>query len=159
VLFGSFQKKKKNMLTSTIEFKIPGEPIRWKRPGQSKKIRFNTQYKIKNQKQIEAKLLSGVKKPTLSSVNIILDFYFKRASVHFRTGKYAHLLKESAPQIHCTKPDIDNLIKFYLDVFTGIIYKDDSQVTRLISMKHYLGKKSDEPYTKVWITAAELFEI
>lgn len=35
------------------------------------------------------------------------------------------------------KPDIDNIIKAYLDAMNGIIYKDDTQVVRLSAKKGY----------------------
>lgn len=38
----------------------------------------------------------------------------------------------------CTSgADIDNLIKFYLDSLNGVLYKDDSQVTRISAVKLY----------------------
>jgi len=36
-----------------------------------------------------------------------------------------------------TKPDLDNLIKFYLDVGNGILYKDDKQIVCIQAMKCY----------------------
>ena len=47
-----------------------------------------------------------------------------------------------------TKPDLDNLIKFYLDVANGILYKDDKQIVCLKSMKMY----SLNPRTEFIIT-------
>jgi Holliday junction resolvase RusA-like endonuclease len=38
---------------------------------------------------------------------------------------------------HIKKPDIDNLCKAVLDAMSGIIYKDDSQVTKLTAQKIY----------------------
>lgn len=38
---------------------------------------------------------------------------------------------------HNIKPDLDNLIKFYLDCATGIFWKDDSQISSLTAYKQY----------------------
>lgn len=44
-----------------------------------------------------------------------------------------------------TKPDIDNYIKYYLDVLNGIAYHDDNQISSVYAVKHY----SHEPKTKI----------
>ena len=46
------------------------------------------------------------------------------------------------------RPDLDNYIKFIMDCCNGILYKDDSQVVFIESVKAY----STEPHTqiKVW---------
>jgi Holliday junction resolvase RusA-like endonuclease len=49
---------------------------------------------------------------------------------------------------HHFKPDLDNLIKFILDVATGILYKDDSVISCISAMKKY----SDLPRTEIIIT-------
>ncbi len=36
-----------------------------------------------------------------------------------------------------TKPDLDNYLKFYLDVLNGIAYDDDKQVVQIFSEKRY----------------------
>jgi Holliday junction resolvase RusA-like endonuclease len=42
---------------------------------------------------------------------------------------------------HTAKPDVDNLVKFYLDVANGILWTDDAQVT-IIKAKKVYAKKS-----------------
>jgi Holliday junction resolvase RusA-like endonuclease len=37
----------------------------------------------------------------------------------------------------CKKPDIDNIVKAYLDSMNGIVYKDDTQVVSLHATKVY----------------------
>lgn len=42
--------------------------------------------------------------------------------------------KKCAEQVSCPytgKKDLDNIIKYYLDCMTGIVYKDDRQIYRL----------------------------
>jgi len=48
-----------------------------------------------------------------------------------------------------TKPDIDNLIKFYLDAMNGICFADDKQVTQIGAEKLY----SDKPFIKISLRA------
>jgi Holliday junction resolvase RusA-like endonuclease len=51
----------------------------------------------------------------------------------------ANGLKPSAPKFHVGKPDADNLAKLVLDQITrsGRIWRDDSQVVRLVVEKRW----------------------
>lgn len=65
---------------------------------------------------------------------VALTFFMpipERSTEAKRTTKLWHLEK------HTSKPDLDNLEKFYLDCLTGMIFNDDSQVVRLASKKVY----------------------
>jgi Holliday junction resolvase RusA-like endonuclease len=46
------------------------------------------------------------------------------------------------------KPDVDNIAKSILDALNSVLYKDDSQVVRLVVGKHY----ADVPRVEVSIT-------
>jgi Holliday junction resolvase RusA-like endonuclease len=70
-------------------------------------------------------------------VKLTLRFFMARAQGHFRTGRHAGELKESAPAYPTKKPDLDKLNRAVGDALTGIIYKDDSQVVKLESSKVY----------------------
>lgn len=48
---------------------------------------------------------------------------------------------------YTSKPDLDNLEKFYLDCMNGMIYSDDALVTNLSSSKYY----SFTPRTEIFI--------
>ena len=69
-----------------------------------------------------------------------LDFTMSRPRKHFRTGRYAHLLKEGAPIWHLTKPDADNLAKSSVDacVDAGLL-SDDRSIAVLRVTKRYAG--------------------
>lgn len=56
-------------------------------------------------------------------------------------------LAESGSMKHIKKPDVDNLVKLYLDVLTSVIWQDDSCVQLSRCVKLY----STEPKTIVWI--------
>jgi Holliday junction resolvase RusA-like endonuclease len=50
-----------------------------------------------------------------------------------------------------TKPDCDNIAKFYLDVLNGIAYDDDRQVSCLWCRKIY----SDNPRVEIQILSVD----
>lgn len=43
------------------------------------------------------------------------------------------------PKPHTTRPDVDKLSRAIADAITGIIYRDDAQVTQLKATKSYTG--------------------
>ena len=72
---------------------------------------------------------------------LAMNFVFPRPKSHFRSGKYGHLLKDSAPTIHTGKPDLDNAIKLVCDALgtpkNPLIYSDDSCVVSIVSSKRW----------------------
>lgn len=64
------------------------------------------------------------------SVRLHVVFVFSRPNNHFRTGKNAHMLRESAPKEHTQKPDCTKLIRAVEDALNGVVWHDDSQITR-----------------------------
>ena len=61
--------------------------------------------------------------------------------------KKALMIENKIP--HTKKPDIDNIIKFYMDAMTGVVIYDDNQIHSLTAKKLY----SDTPRTEIIITA------
>lgn len=71
-------------------------------------------------------------------VHVRLIFRAERPQGHYRTGRNAHLLRDSAPRFPAGRPDIDKLARAVLDGLTaGGAWKDDSQVVRLYLYKTY----------------------
>ena len=66
-----------------------------------------------------------------------LVWIFERPKIHYRTGKYSHLLKPSAPDRHTQKPDIDKLERAVLDALTKIAYGDDCEVDTVGKRKQW----------------------
>lgn len=64
-------------------------------------------------------------------------FYFPRPKSHYRTGKRAAELKETAPAHCATKPDTDKLLRAIGDALTGIVCRDDSQFVLVTARKLY----------------------
>jgi len=73
----------------------------------------------------------------VGGVGLSLSFVFKRPKSHYRTGKYAHLLKDSSPDRMLKAPDVDKLIRAVLDSLTGIVFTDDCEVDRVGVVKKW----------------------
>ena len=89
--------------------------------------------------------------PYTDALKIKFVFHIKRPKAHFRTGKYSNELKKTAPVYPIGRiGDIDNFIKFYLDVMQidKTVYLDDSQVIEIHAKKEYDDKES---YTEIII--------
>lgn len=71
------------------------------------------------------------------SLHVEACFFLKRPENHWRSGRFAHLLKDDAPATPTTIPDVDKLLRAILDALTGIIYRDDGLVTSAPPEKRY----------------------
>lgn len=81
-------------------------------------------------------------------IRITCWFYFKRPDSHFGSGKNTGRLKPSAPEHHCSFPDLDKLMRAINDSLTGVVWRDDKQVCAF-------GNETG----KFWTTSAECAEI
>lgn len=72
--------------------------------------------------------------PIKTAIALKLQFYFPRPKSHYNTK---NMLKENAPMVKMSKPDLTNLIKLVEDSFNGIFWVDDSQITNIVAMKSY----------------------
>jgi len=88
------------------------------------------------------------KEPFTEPLAVAIRFYFTRPKSHFRSGKNSHIMKDTAPLWHTSKPDADNLAKFVLDSMNKIYWKDDSVIADLWILKQY----SDKPRTEIEIS-------
>ena len=69
-------------------------------------------------------------------VAVTIRCCLKRPNTDFKGGIRAeNNLKSNIPKAVPIRPDIDNLAKFVLDAFNGLIYKDDCQVVSLKVVK------------------------
>jgi len=91
--------------------------------------------------------------PYEGAVKVDCTFYLQRPKSHYRTGKFAGMLKDTMlDKYHTSKPDRDNLDKLVLDSLTGYIWKDDSQVVTGVIRKEYADHR---PETVILITFLE----
>tara|TARA_R110000824_G_scaffold135859_1_gene299323 strand:+ start:4 stop:426 length:423 start_codon:yes stop_codon:yes gene_type:complete len=91
-------------------------------------------------------------KPLENPLFVTLHFFLKRPKSHYGTGKNSHIVKESSPKEHMTKPDVDNLIKFVLDSCNEILWTDDRIITILLSRKYYV----DDGFSRTEIIVTDL---
>jgi Holliday junction resolvase RusA-like endonuclease len=132
---------------------VPGNPIAKRRPRFARRGKFVQTYN--DQETEESKFLFHVLHewdfPIIENKSIAIQFIFemKRPKSHFGTGKNSGKLKQKAPYNHTKKPDIDNMVKFCLDVLNGVVFKDDSLITFLVAEKRY----SENPRTIINISS------
>lgn len=90
-----------------------------------------------------------------SPLTCSLRFVLPRPKSHYRSGRNAHLLKNSAPKhpLASRSGDVDNLAKAVLDEMNGWAYVDDAQVVELHITKTYVR---DMEVPGCWIMLSEL---
>lgn len=113
---------------------IPGKPIPLARPRFSKGRVYDPQEEEKNEvwmyirRQQNGPMLMG-------PVHFEIKFFMKKPK------------KWKGNVWHSNKPDLSNLIKFYEDIGTGILYYDDKQISKISAEKVY----GDEERTEITI--------
>jgi Holliday junction resolvase RusA-like endonuclease len=88
------------------------------------------------------------KEPISDIIFLEVVFYMSRPKNHYKTGKNKGILKETAPEYHSGRPDLDNLTKFVQDSLNKIFYKDDALICQLTASKVY----SERARTELTIT-------
>ena len=138
---------------------IDGPPIPLKRHRTHKGITYDPQAAIKEGVYWEICSLIGKQQESdVSVIPMFADSYIYK----YHKGAFEMELtffmpipkslsqkrkKTLVDQYHHKKPDIDNLVKFYLDACRVALYIDDSQVAKLITQKTY----STHPRTEIRI--------
>lgn len=91
----------------------------------------------------------GDQDPYPSAVEVKCLFMFARPKSHYRTGKNAAVLKDSAPRWVTTTPDVDKLLRLVGDalVVAGVL-RDDSQIALVSGSKRYQTR--DETRVSMW---------
>ena len=123
------------------------------KPKTQKRHRFGRGFTYDPSKKDKTTFLSLVREqapehPILGPIALNVIFTMPRPRAHFKSGKHFNTLKQDSPHYHIKRPDIDNLLKFVMDALgTEIFFKDDSQVTRIKSVKVY----GDYPKTEIII--------
>jgi len=103
-----------------------GIPIPLNRPRFARGIAYDDQYLIKRAKRFELRkqhLGDYYTRP----VQVELIFYMPIPIVY----------RKQTPQYHIKRPDTDNMIKFYLDVATEVLWQDDCIVAVINASKIY----------------------
>ena len=129
-----------------ISITIPGKPIAKNRPRFARRGKFTTTYSDQETEEGLVILeLQKVKERLTGPLALEIWFHIKRPKGHFGTGKNAGVLKPSAPKYPNKKPDIDNMLKFYMDCMNTVIFHDDSAIITVNAHKRY----SKDPRTEI----------
>lgn len=125
---------------SFVVFTVKGVPQGKGRPRFRRAGNFVTTYSDAKTKAYEelirvmARIALGPARPSEGPVSV--DLYIRcpipLSYPHKRLK--ACLANEELPT---KKPDIDNVIKVFLDAMNGVVYKDDTQVIRVSAKKAY----------------------
>jgi Holliday junction resolvase RusA-like endonuclease len=137
--------------SNKIKFTVYGDPSAQKRHRSTSRNGKLRQYDPSSDKKGDFLLMCLKNKPNEpikdKPIRLVIEFVFKRPKSHYGTGKNSLKLKDSAPDKHINKPDIDNLLKFVMDALNGIYWHDDSQIWNVDVSKFY----GDVPLTEVTI--------
>lgn len=130
---------------------IPGRPIAKRRPRFARRGKFVTTYS--DQETKEGRVLWEIRqqRPEKLIERPISVYLWFGMFIPKSTSKKRTQLMLDGKIRHTKKPDLDNLIKFYLDVMNGEIFEDDKQIIKIKAVKEY----SLKPETQILITVRE----
>jgi len=120
---------------------VKGDPVAQARPRFSRSRAYNKQAHLLNSQQWEVAAQAphrGI--PLKGPISLTIDFVMPIPDSWSQKKK--DVLEDS---FHEKKPDIDNLLKWILDVLSGIVIADDRQICCVQCKKRY-GK---EPRTEI----------
>jgi Holliday junction resolvase RusA-like endonuclease len=138
-------------------FKLMGDPIPLARPRfyASKGLSSRT-HVYDAQKRAKMTSIAEIKRQfemhhspncVLDGVALRLDVCFTLATPKSQKMQYSKL--QGKP--HIIRPDTSNMIKYIEDVCSGLIYRDDALISRIVAYKRY----GLESYTEFKITVIE----
>lgn len=79
--------------------------------------------------------------PEAGAVALRVTFWLPRPASHFGTGRNRERLREAAPRVPTTRPDVDKLLRAVLDAMKGTVYHDDGQVVSVHVIKSYCERR------------------
>ncbi len=129
-----------------ITVEISGPPLAWTAP---KVTRNGHTFSPKYQQKMDHQCLlrnQYTSDPVTWAVCVEIYFYMPIPKSASNKTRNAIL---SGSEHHTKKPDIDNCVKYALDVIKGIVILDDNQVCELRARKIY----SDDPRTLVYVSS------
>jgi Holliday junction resolvase RusA-like endonuclease len=77
-------------------------------------------------------------------LTLAATFTVARPASHWRTGRHSHLLRDTAPAVPTSRPDLDKLIRAALDGLADAgAMTDDARVVCVVAVKAYPGSHVD----------------
>ena len=131
-------------MSSQIDIFVEGSPKPQSRPrvsvrgGRAMAYNADSGDMVKWKKALDSALAEITERGLDGPMHVELVFRLPRPKAHYRTGKFSHLLKDSAPGDEGSRCDVDNLSKVVLDKITRSGYwVDDNQVIFLSVRKRW----------------------
>lgn len=79
---------------------------------------------------------------------LVVRFLIERPKTHFGSGRNASILKDGAPIAPTKRPDATKLLRGVEDALTGLVWKDDAQISAQLVEKVYAPRSCVE--VAVW---------
>lgn len=134
-----------------MRFYFSGKPVAKSRHKSYRTIKgiksYDPQSDVKNFDKLRAKSEmneKGLKTLTTGPLHVELTVGIPYPKKFNRAQKNAFFV--------CTRPDIDNYVKYYLDVLNQIAYKDDALVSSITAKKIY----SEKPFTEIEVNYVQI---
>jgi len=77
------------------------------------------------------------REPFRGPLRVNFFFTMPRPKAHYRSGKYAHILKPDHPTYHTKKPDRTKITRSTEDALTAIVWADDTQIVAGATTKEF----------------------
>jgi len=136
--YEAYSIRDRHKMSTQIKITIPGEPFAKARARHSTRGGFVKTYDPQRKEKESLRLYLAAKNVVMYAEDVAL-----RCVITFLMPIPGSTSKKKRQQInnglyhHIKKPDIDNLVKFYLDVANGILFADDKQIVELVAVKRY----------------------
>lgn len=133
-------------MTPDVVFTVEGDPIpkgSWRSATRrGRKVFFPDNPRSipwGNLVRLQARIAWSPRKPSTSHARVEMVFHVTRPASHYGTGRNAGIVKPDAPAYPTPfgSGDLDKLERAVLDALTGVVWKDDSQVVDMSSVKRY----------------------
>lgn len=127
-------------MTFQVVFKVEANPVGKGRPKFARRGNFVSTYTPKKTTDYEeiikkaAKNAMGSSEPLETPVSCYFYISLPVPASYSKKRREACLTNSERPT---KKPDIDNIVKCFLDALNGVIYQDDTQVVSIHATKVY----------------------
>jgi len=121
-------------IPATSGSKIPGvskNGRRFVRPANKRQRSWQDHVRQCAVEAAEKARADGVDLPFDGPVSLKVAFTLPRPKSHYRTGRFAGTLKDSAPLWHIKKPDLSKMIRAVEDAIIHVWVRDDAQIASL----------------------------
>lgn len=125
---------------------IPGDPVPW--AGKQTNPKTGRRFVAARQSHHAGKIIDAWERLGVelwlekgTPIAIECDFFITRPkSTHYGSGRNERVLKPQFADAEPTgRPDLSNLVKLVEDALTGVVWKDDDQVTSIRARKQYVA--------------------